>query len=161
MFRPPVILAVDPGAKCGVVVLVHGRPVLVRTVRGDLIGEVLAVIQAVVKLQETHGMAVVVVELQFMGRGSKSNPKSMATLYKRRHLWEILAEVYGLMVEGVYPATWQTVLGEVESWDDAGKKRDTKAKARVYADRRYPGKAKDNEQSDALCMGHWRWRRAA
>lgn len=161
MFRPPVILAVDPGAKCGVAVLVHGRLVLLRTVRGDLIGDVLAVIQLVAKLQAEHGMALVVVELQFTPKGKKQNPKSLATLYKRRHVWEILAEVYGLMVEGVYPSTWQTVLGEVEDWDDNGKKRDTKAKARVYADRRFPGRAKDNEQGDAASMGWWRWRRAA
>lgn len=161
MFRPPLILAVDPGAKCGVAVLLNGRPVFVQTVRGDLLREVTAVVQMVARLQEQHGMAVVVVELQFASRGKKQNPKSMATLYKRRHVWEILAEIYGLVVEGVYPATWKTVLGEIETWDDDGKKRDTKAKARVYADRRFPGKAKDNEQGDALSMAHWRWRQAS
>jgi len=161
MFRPPVILAVDPGAKCGVVVLVHGRPVLVRTIRGDRVADVIGVIQFLAKLQEKHGMAVVVVELQFAARGKKQNPKSVATLLKRRHVWEFAAELYGIMVEGVYPATWQTVLGEVEAWDENGKKRDTKARARVYAERNFPGKAKDNEQGDALTMALWRWRKAA
>ena len=167
MYRPALILAVDPGRSCGVALLLHGHPVLVRTVRGDLLGHILAVIQHVAKLQAEHGMATVVLELQYQPRESKdgkrrgSNPKALATLYKRRHYWEILAEVYGLAVELVYPATWQTVLGEVPKLDAEGNKRTTKARARAYAEKHFKGKAKDDEQGDALAMGHWRWRQGA
>jgi hypothetical protein len=160
MFRPPVIVAVDPGAKCGVAIFVHGVPVFVRTIRGDLTAHAAGVLELVQRLQEEHGMAVIVVELQFAGRGKKSNPKALATLHKRRHVWEILADVYRIAVEAVYPATWQTVLGEVAGYDERGEKRDTKAKARAYCEERWPGRAKDDEQGDAMAMGHWRWRRS-
>ena len=160
MFRPPVILAVDPGARCGVAVLVRGRAVLVQTIRGDKVGDVAGALALVERMQEKHGMAVMVIEAQYVPRGRKQNPKALATLYKRRHIWEILATLYRVAVEDpVYPSTWKTVFREIENWDDDGKERTTKDKARAYVERYFPGRAKDGEQADALCIAHWRWRR--
>jgi hypothetical protein len=167
MIRQALTVGVDPGKKCGVAILLHGSPVFVRTIRGDLTAHVAGVLALVESLQAGHGPAALVVEAQFvtMARGkdgkSKSNPKALATLYKRRHVWEVLCDVYRIMYEVVYPATWQTVLAEVPRLDDDGEKQDTKVRSMAYCADHYPGKAKDAEQSDALAMASWRWRRSA
>lgn len=161
MIGPPVILGVDPALACGVACLVHGRPVLVDTIRGDSLSPILGVVQELMKLQKKHGQTVLVVELQFAGRGERLNPKSYETLVKRRHYWEILAEIYGLTIEGVYPSTWQTVLADEPKVDAMGEKRSIKERSKAHANRHFPGAANDYEQSDALGIAQWRWRRAA
>lgn len=161
MIGPPVILGVDPGAACGVACLVQGRPVLVDTIRGDSLRPILGVVQELVRLREQHGQTVLVVELQFAGRGEKFNPKSFEALVKRRHYWEVLAEIYSLTVEPVYPGTWQTVLADEPKVDEEGAARSIKERSKAHADRYFPGLAKDFERADALGIAHWRWRRAA
>jgi hypothetical protein len=160
MIGPPVILGVDPGKNGAVACLVQGRPAFAETIRGDSLRPILGVVQHMLKLREQHGLTVIVVELQYIGRDAKFNPRSFETLLKRRHYWEILAEIYGLPVEQVYPATWQTVLRDQPKKTEDGTKIGIKVRSKAHADRFFPGVAKDYEQSDALGIAHWRWGRA-
>lgn len=150
--RGSAVLAIDPGARFGAAMYVSGGMEFVEFGKQDL-ATVARVIQRASRVDTD---AVLVVENQFSQRGGRANPKALATLFRRRHMWEIVAEIRGLRVSpAIYPATWQTVLRESPAVTG-----DTKEKSRALAALRHPElDDMTDDLADALCMGLWYTRR--
>lgn len=148
-----IVVGVDPGKMCGVAFLKGRRLMTAMTIRGDRLDQIVAAVQQAKKL----GAAVIVIELQHGQRpkGGKVNYKSLATLFKRRHAWEVIAELYGLRCEGVWPSTWQTQLKSAARLDEDGNKRTTKERSIEVARFYYGETIKDAEQSDAALIARW------
>lgn len=146
------VLAVDPGESFGAALFMHGQFECGWSGAADI-----SAVARIVKF--THGCdvggntsKVVVVENQFVSKG-KQNPKALATLLKRRHMWEIIAEVVGVAVApAIYPASWQTILAESPAVGG-----DTKEKSMALAKLRWPDRMDDatGDLADAACMGLW------
>jgi uncharacterized protein YjaZ len=75
---------------------------------------------------------------------------------KRRHSWEVIAELYGLRTVGVYPATWQTQLKAAARLDENGDKRTTKQRSVEVARFMFgQDSIRDAEQADAALIAKW------
>ena len=151
-----IVVGVDPGELCGVAII-EGRHLLkAHTVKGSDAKVVLGLVQQVAKVGAEQGGVVVVVELQFAARGRRSNPKGLATLMKRRHVWEVLCEIYGVRVADVWPASWQSQLKIAPRLGADGSKRTTKQRS-LEAARFYFGddSIQDAEQADAALIARW------
>jgi len=158
-----LICSVDPGKLCGVAVRVPGRPPTLHRVRGNRLADVARIVMSLRALADEKGVRpVVVIENQFgamrSGRDGKPsiNLKGLATLYRRRHEWEILCQLYGIEVETVWPSTWQTQLKQVPPHNPDGSKRSTKAKSLHLAARKWPTIFDWTEDTaDAALIGEW------
>lgn len=158
----PWVLAVDPGQRWGTALLERGELLAidfgissVDTVNGKL-NEYWAFMQS----HQADVMPVdiaVVLEAQFAGRDGKSNPKSLATLLYRRHIWAVLAEVRSWQVpDPVYPSSWQTVLRMAPSMPTLDGTKGTKSRSMWLARQKWPDLFDDDTPSDpadAACMG--------
>lgn len=169
------VLAVDPGAKFGAALFVRGR--LVELWAGKQTIVEVACISAMAgnmtrnRERDSRGLdpdddldvsMVLVIENQFQGApgprkpGAKSkpkpfNPKAIASLIKRRHEWEIVAELRGFPFgEAIYPATWQTILKESPAVGGT-----TKEKSMALATKRWPDFEFTEDGADAACLGLW------
>jgi len=155
----PLVVGVDPGKQCGVAVLLKGRLRNTTPIRGDRLSAISGVVASVARLAEEHGGVVVVVEDQFgKAHGGKLNLKALATLFRRRHEWEILCEVYGIPTSRVYPASWQTQLkGAPKRYPD-GSKRSTKARALLVCGMIWPAhEGWTDDTADAALIARWYW----
>lgn len=159
-----LITAVDPGKFCGVAIFFPGRGTpTVRRLSGDQLPEVASIVASVRKAADEHKVkATIVIENQF-GKVRRNqdgketiNIKALQTLMRRRHEWEILAEVYGIQTTTVYPVTWQTILNQVPKLNSDGSKRTTKARSLQLAARKFP-KIYDwtEDTADAANIGEW------
>ncbi len=101
-----LIFGVDPGKSAALSCFDEARLLWVTELRGDILSSVVGAVQRI--KQEPGGGREIVIELQYIARGKKANPKTTAALLKRRHTWEILAELYALPIQGVHPSTWQS-----------------------------------------------------
>ncbi len=155
MSMSPVCVGVDPGKVCGVVALLRRRLIWATTIRGDILPQVAASVQLIVELAAKHGGATVAIELQHGARGKKVNYKSLDTLYRRRHEWETLLQLYSIPVVQVWPATWQSQLTEVPRLDGKGKVRDTKTRSKELARQRFGDRIVDDAQADAALIARW------
>lgn len=161
-----IIGGVDPGKATGLAVMGPGRPISVVTLDGRKLPQVVSYVQQIARLGQEEGCgSVLVIENQFAGlypkgagsSGSTINLKAIATLFRRRHEWEIIAEVYGVPTIAVYPSTWQTVLRSVPRYHSDGSLRSTKARAILLASQLWP-RAPVNwtpDKADAALIAEW------
>lgn len=149
-----IVVGVDPGKLCGVAILKGRSLAVAATIRGDRLSQIVAIVQQAKKL----GANVLAIELQhgMRPKSGKVNYKSLGTLFKRRHAWEVIAELYGLRTVGVWPSTWQTQLKAAARLDENGNKRTTKQRS-VEVARFMFGKdaIKDDAQADAALIAKW------
>lgn len=149
-----VVLGVDPGKSCGIACFVGRRLIWAREIRGDILMDVVGVVQQIKRLRDEHGSVIMAIELQFLGRGKKQNPKSLEALHKRRHTWEILAEVHGIPRVGVWPGTWQsTQLRTVPRYDDDYNKMSTHKRMVIAAQNRWPKTKWTHDMAAAALIG--------
>lgn len=148
------ILAVDPAKKFGAALFINSR--LVRLWKGEQsIKKIRKILSFSSKKAEANGVKLcVVVETQYLttfgkkGEKKKVNPKMMAALYKRRHEWEVIAEVWEIDYTNVYPVSWQVI-------HKLSLQKTTKAKSLEIARRKWPKASFDDNSADAACMGYW------
>jgi Holliday junction resolvasome RuvABC endonuclease subunit len=103
------LLAIDPGATTGLVILsIERNPKLIyheiykaesRTVRPSAI---------VKKLVELYGIESAAIEDQFLRLGKKMNPDTLKKVARRSGNWEEACLSAGLTVQWVNPRTWQS-----------------------------------------------------
>ena len=158
--RAEIIVGVDPGEHCGVAVLRSGNLSSIHAVRGSRLASIAAVFKGLLPLAEDHGV-VVVIENQFgalHGRGRKLNLRALATLFRRRHEWELLAEIYGVPTDTVYPSSWQTQLAAASRSYPDGSPRSTKARAILVCGQLWPAQDGWTEDTaDAALIARWYW----
>lgn len=160
------VLAVDPGAKFGAVLRLrhmvvsvwHGKQSL-EAVAG-IIASSMRIVDDCTAEEERDKYEtplVLACENQFTGRpggGKKSapfNPKAVASLLKRRHEWEIIAELRGIAYSAVYPASWQSILKISPAIGGS-----TKTRAKALCDAKWPGlKLPTEDAMDAACLSYW------
>lgn len=154
-----VVVGIDPGARCGLAVVRGRRLVSVQTVNGDNLQEIVGWVREIVRLkkaeEERGRQLAVVIELQYQPRLRK-NPKSLETLYRRRHTWEVLLALYEITAHQVWPATWQSQLKCSNRYDQHGNTRSTKSRS-IEVARFFWGDdaVKDSEQADAALIARW------
>ena len=157
--RAGIIVGVDPGENCGVAVLGAGKLLSIHAIRGSRLASISAVFKGLVPLAQSGGGAIVVVENQFgrfHGPGKKLNLKALGTLFRRRHEWELLAEVYGVPTATVYPSSWQTQLAAAPKLYPDGSKRSTKARAVLVCGQLWPAQEGWTEDTaDAALIARW------
>lgn len=155
MSASPVCAGVDPGKVCGVVALLRRRLTWATTIRGDILPQVVRCVQLLAELGAKHGGVSVAIELQHGARGKKQNHKSLETLYRRRHEWETLLQLYSIPIVQVWPATWQSQLSEVPRLDGKGNVRGSKVRAVELARNLYGKSIIDEAQAEAALMARW------
>lgn len=146
---------IDPGKVAAVCLLRSRRLVLSKTIRGDKLDVIVATVQGLKKLGEENGGILMAIEMQFAGRGEKSNPKSLAELLRRRHMWEFSMELMGIDFVQVYPATWQTQLRAAARYGPKGGKRTSKERSIEVATMHYGSQIVGDAQADAALIARW------
>ena len=150
------LLSIDPGEAFGAALLKRGELVTVFTADHSLANVSGIVSGALERCDSDLGL---VVEQQFLGRGAKFNPKTTESLMKRRHTWELVAELRKVAWDRVAPASWQAILKAVPR-DPSVKGRQTKVRSMTLACRRWPHLAghfqsRGADVADAALMGLW------
>lgn len=146
---------VDPGKACGLALLSGRRLALARSLRGDDLKTIIAFAQRLKRLGDENGGIRMAIELQHGGRGPKINFKSLATLYKRRHMWEFAFELVGVEYETVWPSTWQSQLKATARLTPRGAKRSTKDRSIELARFYFGDSIIDDAQADAALIARW------
>lgn len=160
--RAGVIVGVDPGDHCGVAFMCSGLLHGIHSIRGSRLASISAVFKGLLPLADDHGGAVVVVENQFgafHGPGKRRiNIPALGTLFRRRHEWEILAEIYKVPTATVYPSSWQTQLAAASRSYQDGSPRSTKARAILVCGQLWPSQEGWTEDTaDAALIARWYW----
>jgi hypothetical protein len=93
------ILAIDPGEKAGWAWITDGKYIRSGVIDGDSAPDCESFIRLSIRPD------LLVCEDQYFGR---MRGKGLFTLLRRRHIWEIFAQLYGIPFEAVNPSTWQS-----------------------------------------------------
>ena len=151
-----IVVGVDPGEHCGVAVVKGRRLLKAHVVKGDDLRVILGLVQQIKKVGEEQGGVVVVIEIQHAARGKAFNPKTLGVLMKRRHLWEILCELYEIKVVPVWPSSWQSQLKIAARVGPRGGKRSTKDRSMETARFYFGDEAiDDHNKADASLIARW------
>jgi hypothetical protein len=131
------ILAIDPGAKAGWAWITDGKYIRSGVIDGDSAPDCESFIRLSIRPD------LLVCEDQYFGR---MRGKGLFTLLRRRHIWEIFAQLYGIPFESVNPKAWQCY------WKipQKGKGKD----AILTLARQYKKTAQPDE-ADAILIGLW------
>lgn len=143
------ILSADPGKNCGASLFVEGE--LIATWKClQSVEKVAGYIHALHQKAKSLGLKpLLIVENQFVHK-DKSNPKTMADLYRRRYEWEIIAELRRVEYQVIYPASWQSILKLSRC-----RKGTTKDRSIALARTMWPNMDFNEHSADAACMGYW------
>lgn len=154
IWTAPNLVAIDPGRKTGVAVMVEGDLVETHAVPGDQLEGVVAMVQPLIS--KALDRTLFIVERQFAARGAAFNPKSLETLFWRRHMWEIVLDIHGARRVRVHPSTWQATELAVAVRDRTIKRsKDTKARALFACRCWWPGRNFTEDEADAALMARW------
>lgn len=169
----------DPGARkgasnCGVALIDPASLVALDSGGADLLevcsidGRSLAAVARKVKEAKARG-ARIVIERQFPTGRSGANPMDLEQIILTRGMVLAVAEMCGVEVEQLFPATWQAgcwkVVPKLPELCKVSKKtgkliRDTKKSAAWLCGRVYPGRCSNKDEADAALMGRFSaWRR--
>lgn len=160
-----LIVGVDPGDHCGVAFYAPGCAPQILSVKGRDIPAILGVIQSVELAAKDYGGAEIVIERQFGAirknkqGGQSINLKALEALYRRRHEWEILAELYGIRTLSVYPVVWQSkMLAIAPKFGAGGQKLTTKARSLYAVAKLWPNvEGWTEDRADAALIARWRY----
>lgn len=128
----------------------------IHKVNGTALKEIDQVVRSLRELADRHNAKpYVAIENQF--GGSRTGFKSIETLLRRRHEWEILCEIYGVEVVRVYPATWQgALLNRVPKFNSDGTKKTTKARSLLLATKLWPKvEGWTQDTAEAAAIAEW------
>jgi hypothetical protein len=157
--RPQRVLAVDPGTRAGVAIHNRGDTAADLVAAWEVNGGSTKAIAGVVRefLAASDLPKVMVIERQFMkwSQGAAGATKGHETLLRRRHTWEVIAEIFGLPFALVYPVSWQSkMLPTKEDDDDDTKTRALRGCLDLYPDRSTLWRGYENAR-DAALLGRW------
>lgn len=126
-------------------------------------GRSLTAIAREVKRAKAMG-ATIVIERQFPGGRSGANPMDLERIILTRGTVLTVAEMVGVPVVQVFPATWQAVvLRAVPMLPELCKvsaktgrsRHDTKKAVAWLVERLYPGRLRNKDERDAAGIGRW------
>lgn len=109
--------------------------------------------------QKFDGEVRLLLESQYLG----PNVKTFESVLRRRHTWDVLAELFGIEVEAVNPTKWQNAMFPPGWASNPGKvkgekRRRAKAHAIRIASKAWPtiqDWQKNGDAADAAVMGAW------
>jgi hypothetical protein len=141
--RPRKILAIDPGERAGVSTYIWAKDErFVLDAAWEVAGGTVASVAGVVQAFAVGGpkQTAMVLERQFMKwrEGAGGATKGHETLLYRRHIWQILAEVFKVPVALVYPISWSSKMLPKKDLPPGDEDADTKARARMACLARWP-----------------------